>query len=160
MNGAKRSTARRGPVTDTYQLVAVIEQSIFSYYVSEARASDDHLTDDEAILDVSARIEQISAPYKNHLHQLLDISLVTAQRFRERKPEAPPAALHTLALRKDHRGFLSYLPRDAFWALLPRLENGSLGVIEVRFERLLRGSGAIASLYFRPPDGDQATPPS
>jgi hypothetical protein len=56
--------------------------------------------------------------------------------------------LYTVTLRKNARSLLTYLPADACWAIVARLETGTLKHIEARYQKPLRGFGDLTSLYF------------
>jgi hypothetical protein len=57
----------------------------------------------------------------------------------------PP--LYTVTLRKNARSLLAYLPADAFWAIVARLETGTLKHTEARYRKPLSGFGDLTSLH-------------
>jgi hypothetical protein len=56
--------------------------------------------------------------------------------------------LYSVPLRKGTPSLLSYLPGDAFWAILARIETGKLRQIEAHYEKPPRGFADLASLHF------------
>lgn len=141
---------RKAPQPEPCSLVAIIEAVEQTYYISEhgdpARASD------EALIEIIARIEQITPRLKQHLHRQIEITLACA-RFFSREDRTPPTDhpfLLPIQLRKGRCSFMAYLPGDPFWALRPMITSGAITHIEALFAQPHRGSGDLQGIHFAP----------
>jgi hypothetical protein len=133
-------------------LVAHIRTSSFSYFIVSHRPTPDtERIDDEAIIEIDAEILKIEPPQPQHLGQQISWSIVCARSFHRgenarRAGEVP--LLYSVTLRKNARSLLAYLPADAFWAMLARLETGKLNYIEACYQKPSRGFAELTSLHF------------
>lgn len=146
-----RVMPKRKPPIEPSTLTAAIEDVKRSYYISEQR--DYRRVDDEAIIDVIGRIEEISAAHKRHLGQQLDMTFVCARSFHQDQPErdVERPSLFSVHLRGEQRSLMAYLPADAFWALASMIASGEITHIEARFMPPRYGHGDLLSLYYRGP---------
>jgi hypothetical protein len=119
--------------------------------VSHRPTPDTERIDDEAIIEIDAEILKIEPPQPQHLGQQISWSIVCARSFHRgenarRAGEVP--LLYSVTLRKNARSLLAYLPADAFWAMLARLETGKLNYIEACYQKPSRGFAELTSLHF------------
>lgn len=130
------------------RLVATIETVEHSYYVSQYREHGNWF-DDEAILDVIGKIEEISPRHKRHLGRRIEMSFACSRRFTKEatEPEGKPFLLN-VNLKKDRCSFMAYLPADAFWALPGMIASKAVTHIEARFSEPHYGSADLLSVHF------------
>ncbi|KAB7644408.1 hypothetical protein [Polymorphobacter fuscus] len=121
-------------------MTAIIETMEQTYYIADHQQGDMPIGD-EAIIDIVCRIERISPRHNAHLGEQIEITLICARSFagKEQTPVTDRPVLHGIALRKNHRSTLAYLPADAFWALPPMIRCGAVTHVELRFTALHRG---------------------
>jgi hypothetical protein len=133
---------------DQGRLVATIETVEQTYYASQNREHGDWF-DDEAILDITGKVEGISPRHKRHLGQKIEMSFVCSRRFE--KDVAEPAGkpfLLSVNLKKDCCSFMAYLPADAFWALPSMIASKAVTRIEAMFGEPHSGSADLIGVYF------------
>ncbi len=137
------------PQPEQFELVATIEKVEHSYYISEYRHLDAP-AGDEAIIELTGRIEQISPRHKKHLGKPIEMSLACERSFdrEERKPPSGHPFLLNLNLRKDCCSLMAYLPADALWELPKMIDRGAITHLEARFGESWRGSADLLSLHF------------
>ncbi len=140
---------RRGSTSEPSRLVARIEAVEQTYYVS-AGMEHGHYVDDEAILDVIGRIEEISPHHKRFLDRRIEMSFVCSHRYPHDGPVEGGPRLFNINLRKDQCSFLVYLPAAPFWAVPPMIASGAFTHVEARFAELRYGSADLLSAYFAP----------
>lgn len=145
-------------------LIARIESARRSYSISETQLSGaSRCTDDEAILEIVGRIEQATHRYREHVGEVIEISLICTQRYREEGLSEGDPRLVSLTLRRGERTAMAYLPSAPFWSLPSMLESEA-NYVQAHFERVRYGSGKLLSLTFGSIDamcnGDQSSPPS
>jgi len=124
-------------------LVAKIRTSSFSYFIASHHPTrDTERIDDEAAIEVDAEISEMEPLQPQHLGQQITCSILCARSFQRGIPPEKlngMPLLYTVTLRKNARSLLTYLPADAFWAIVARLETGTLKHIEARYRKPLRG---------------------
>lgn len=132
-------------------LVARIESFEQTYYISEYRTRGARV-DDEALIDIIARIERTSPRHKQHCGEEIGISLACAQTYNEegRTPTSDRPFLLSMNLKKNNRSFMAYLPGGAFWAIPRMIETGRVTHIHAMFAPLQRGHGELLSVYLIP----------
>ena len=142
---------RKTPPPEPELLVARIESFTQSYYIAQDRAQG-LPTQDEALIDITAIIEDISKRHKKHLGQNIDIALACTRVFNGDGPISvgDHTFLLLMNLGKDYRGCMAYLPSDAFWAIPRMIETGRVTHIEARFAPTRYGNGELLSLHFLP----------
>jgi hypothetical protein len=132
--------------------VANIRASNFSYFIASHRPTRDaERVDDEAAIEIDAEILKIEPLQPQYLGQQIACSILCARSFhRGMSPEKPSGVplLYSITLRRNTRSLLAYLPADAFWAILARLEAGKLSYLEARYQKPSRGYGELTSLHF------------
>jgi hypothetical protein len=126
------------------ELTARIVSYQQAYFIGWHRSGDDRYADDEASIAISAIIEHISSRHRNHAGQAVSILLLQARRYRDGSSDSCPC-FGSLTLNGQTRSVLVYLPSDTFWALPSAIKQG-VEVIELSFERLLRGFEEIRTL--------------
>lgn len=129
-------------------LIARIEQSSRTYYLSEYPGIR---IEDEARIEVTARIEEISPALKRHRGEQIDMCFACSRSFRDDSPtpaiEKP--VLLMVTLKANHRALMAYLPSDAFWAVAGMITSGEITYIEVSFGPIRYGNGPLLSLHWR-----------
>lgn len=132
-------------------LVAHIKTSNFRYFIASHRPTrTTERIDDEAIIEIDAEISKIEPAQSQHLGQQIKCSLLCARSFHRGGSSEKPCGvplLYSVTLRKDTRSLLAYLPADAFWAMLARLEAGKLSYLEASYQKPSRGYGELTSLH-------------
>lgn len=142
---------RKLPPPQPENLTASIERTEQSYFISEHR--EHGFVDDEAILTVIGRIEEISPRHKRFFGQRIEMSFVCSRRFGKDDGEAVGKPfLLDMNLRKERCSFMAYLPADAFWALPPMIASKTVTHIEASFEPTRHGSASLLSVYFSRPE--------
>jgi hypothetical protein len=134
-----------------HSLVAEIETNNFSYFIKSHELVQGKRIDDEAIIELNARILKIEPFQPNHLGQRIGCSLICSRSFHQDSSGERPnehVFLCTINLRKDGRSMLAYLPADAFWGLKATLDVRALKYFEASYEKPLRGSSELISLHF------------
>lgn len=130
-------------------LIAAIDRHEPSYFISEQRGHRRPVSD-EGLLEIVARIERISPALAKHKGEELAVTLACAQSFSDEgegpSPDTP--ALFDLTLKPAQRSTMAYLPVAAFWHVARLIGTGAFSHIEVMFERLRYGRGAVTGLYF------------
>jgi hypothetical protein len=139
----------RAPQPET--LIAMIEGVERTYFIAE-NAGDRARVDDEAILDVIGRIEDISQARRRYLGQRIEMSFICARSFgrNEATPTADKTFLLSVQLRKDRCSLMAYLPADAFWALPAMISSGAVTHIAARFDKPHYGTADLLSVHFAP----------
>lgn len=139
---------RKKPAPEPGRLIAAIETVEQSYFIAQHREHDDAF-DDEAILDVTGKIEEISLLHRQHLGHEIEMSFVCARRFTsdQTQPSGKPS-MFGLTLKKDQRSLLVYLPADAFWALPSMIGSKAVTRVEVSFGASRYGRADLLSLHF------------
>lgn len=142
---------RKTPPPDPELLVARIESFEQSYYIAQDRARDPSVAD-EALINLTAIIEDISKRLKKHLGEKIEITLGCSNLVEGSHPAAArdQPFLLMMNLRKDYRGCMVYMPRDPFWAIPRMIETGRVTHIEARFAPIRYGDGELLSLHFMP----------
>lgn len=140
---------KRTPSIEPQTLTAVIEEVKRSYFIAEER--EFRRVDDEAIIDLLGRIENISPAHTRHLGKGIEMSLVCARSFHqdEPKPTVERPSLFSVNLRGEQRSLMAYVPADAFWALASMIASGEVTHIEARFTPPRYGHGDLLSLHYR-----------
>lgn len=133
------------------ELTAKIESFSQSYYVSQSVGEGARL-DDEAQIEISATIIDISKRHRRFLGEPIEISLLRARSFRrhEDTPAAERPFLLYMILRRDRCSCLGYIPSDVFWAIPDMLHTNAVSHIQASFEATRRGSGELLSIYLAP----------
>ena len=131
------------------ELVAAIERTTPSYYISE----HERWVDDEAILNITARIEAIGKKHKHLIGSTLDLSLTCSRRFDRDEGETTGGRpwLHGLRLTKDGCFAGASLHADVFWALRSMITAGQINHVNLRYQNPRYGSAALLSIAFDPP---------
>jgi len=140
---------RKTPPPEPELLVARIESFAQSYYIAQDRARDPSV-EDEALIDITAIIEDISKRHKKLIGEKIEITLACSRVVEDSGPAVARdhAFLLTMNLRKGYRGCMVYMPRDPFWAIPRMIETGRVTHIEARFEPIRYGDGELLSLHF------------
>jgi hypothetical protein len=141
---------RKQPV-EIEELTAVIETVEQTYYISEDQEHQPPVHD-EALIDITGRIEQIASRHKQYLGQPIDISFGCSRSFsgQERTPTTDKLFLLSMRIGKQGCGCMAYLPADAFWAIGPMIRSGAVTHIQASYERPRYGSGPLLSIYLAP----------
>jgi hypothetical protein len=139
---------RKAPRPEPEKLIARIESFEQTYYIGQLGKG----AEDEALIDIVARIERVSPRHKQHLGELIDIRLACARSFNGDGPTAASDKpfLMFMNLSKNHRSLMAYLPSSPFWSIPQMIEAGRVTHIDVRFAPLHRGSGDLESVYLIP----------
>lgn len=142
---------KKRPTPEPSTMTASIEEVKRSYYISEV--ADFRRVDDEAIIDVIGRIDEISPAHKRHLGKQIDLTLVCARSFHldETQLNAERPSLFSVHLRGEQRSLMAYLPADTFWNLSSMMMSGEITHIEAQFLRPRYGHGQLLNLYWRGP---------
>jgi hypothetical protein len=142
---------KKVPRSEPEMLVARIESFEQTYYLSEYRTHGAQV-DEEALIDIVARIERTSPRHKAHCGEHIGISLACAQTYREGglTPASDRPLLLSMNLKKNNRSFMAYLPSAAFWAIPRMIETRNVTHIHVMFAPLHRGHGELLSVYLIP----------
>ena len=129
-------------------MIATIETVEQSYFIVQHREQGDAF-DDEAILDVTGKIEEIGSRHRQHLGHEIEMSFICSRRFtpNAKEPSGTPS-MFGLTLKKDQRSLLVYLPGDAFWALPAMIASKAVTHIEVNFGDSHHGRADLLSLHF------------
>jgi hypothetical protein len=142
---------RKVPPPEPQSLIAAIVSFEPSYYISR-QPGHRYPVSDEALIEIEARIERISAKLKAYLGTTIEITLACAQSFprdEEIHPRDTPSLLN-LNLSKRQCSTMVYLPVGAFWSLARLIELGRLTHIEAIFAPLRYGSGDLRGFYLMP----------
>jgi hypothetical protein len=134
------------------ELTAKIESYCRTYYLAQ-HSGESRRLEDEAQLEITATVIDISRRHRRFLGAPIEISLLTARSFNrsdERTKSAETAFLCQMNLRKIGCSCLAYLPSDAFWALPDMLRSGAVTHIQITFEPTRHGSGTLQSIYLAP----------
>ncbi|WP_375777828.1 hypothetical protein ACE103_42835 [Bradyrhizobium sp. ma5] len=148
MAAARKRNTKSDP---EHHLIGRIQSNSFSYYISDHHTQGHQFVDDEAIIELSTTVVKIEPPNADHLGAELACSLVCARRFDGSLAEngtGRPFFL-SVALKRNQRSMLAYLPSDAFWALQSRLEAGSITHVELSYLKPVRGAGELTSIHLR-----------
>lgn len=139
---------KRKPPVESFTLTAVIQSLERSYFIAEHH--DQRRVDDEAILTVWGRIEQISPRYERHIGTVIEMQLLCARSFRrdEPLPATDKPFLMSVSLRDDNRSLAAYLPADAFWALPEMINSKAITHIQAEFEPSRAGYADLQFLHF------------
>jgi hypothetical protein len=142
---------RKTPRPDPELLVARIDRFEQSYYIAEDRTHQEPVQD-EALIEITGTIEDISKRHKQHLGLEIEITLGCAHGFSDREPTVTKDRpfLLMMVLRKNQRSCMAYLPSASFRAIPRMIETGRVTHIEARFEPVRYGDGALLSLYLTP----------
>lgn len=142
---------KKAPPPPPEMLVARIESFEQTYYISEYRTGGKRV-EDEALIDIVARIERTSPRHKQHCGEQIDISLACAQTYNEegRTPASDRPFLLSMNLKKNNRSFMAYLPSEAFWAIPRMIETGRVTHIQAMFAPLHCGDSELLSVYLIP----------
>ena len=134
------------------ELTAKIESYCRTYYLAQ-HSGEGRRLEDEAQLEITATIIDISKRHRRFLCAPIEINLLTARSF-DRSDEPTKSAeavfLCQINLRKGSCSCLAYLPADAFWALPDMHRSGAVTHIQIAFEPTRHGSGALQSIYLAP----------
>lgn len=136
---------RRTSSTPEEHLVAAIRDWNTSYYIGQHGSGGP--VDDEAITTLRCEIVDVDTRHKQHIGEPMDISLVCSRRYCDEKADSARPSLFYVTLRKNQRTMLSHLPPDAYWSLPTLLSRLADPCVELSFERLHRGTGALRSLW-------------
>lgn len=128
-------------------LIARIESYDHSYYISRDAGSEGYVGD-EAIVEITARIERIAPKHKRFLHQTIEILFICARTFGTENDAGYGAkpVLFSVNLRKKECSLLAYMPADAFWTIPPMIENGSVSHVWATHGRSHYGSADLLSV--------------
>lgn len=139
---------KKAPPPSPEMLVARIESFEQTYYISEDQTCGAR-AEDEALIDIVARIERISPRHRQHCGQQIDITLACAQSFNEegRTPTSDRPFLLFMNLKKNQRSFMAYLPSAAYWAISRMIDSGKVTHIHAMFAPLHRGHSELLSVY-------------
>jgi hypothetical protein len=138
---------RKKSPPDPEYLVATIDKIERTYFVSQEH--EHGFLDDEAIVDVTGTIEDISARHARFLGQPIAMTFACARRFKKDADHAEnEPVLFPMNLRKTGCSFMAYLPADAFWTLPSMIDSEAVTCIEARFASVRYGSGELLSVYF------------
>ncbi|MCC8953119.1 hypothetical protein H8B02_06450, partial [Bradyrhizobium sp. Pear77] len=142
-----RTRQRAAPAE--HKLSAIIETVTFSYFIAEHEISRASMrVDDEAIVEVAARIAKIEPPQPDRIGQTLDCMFVTARSFvSEGERRAGGPLLLSVNLRRGQSSMLAYLPEDAFWALESRFSSKGISHLEISYQPPVRGAAKLTSIY-------------
>lgn len=140
---------KRKPYVEPQTLTAVIERKARSYYLSEEH--EHRRVDDEAILDVVGRIEEISPAHKRHHGKQIEMSFVCSRSYSrdDPTPTTDKPFLLSVNLRGEQRSLMAYMPADAFWAVSSMIVSGEITHIEACFAPTHQGHGELLSLHWR-----------
>jgi hypothetical protein len=116
-----------------------------SYFIGQY--TDKATIDDEAITNLACQIVEADPRHRQHIGQIMEVSLVCASRYSVDRDDPARPSLFYVTLRKNQRSVLSYLPADAYWSLPTLLTRPTDPCIELSFERLHRGTGELRSLW-------------
>lgn len=143
--------AHKKAAAEPCELIVKIERYEQTYYISE-HGPDGRATSDEALIDIRGCIVAISRKLKQHLNERLDVSFACATSYSDtdRTPVSDNPFLLRMNLRKDHRGFMTYLPANAFWSISAMIDAERLTHIEARFDAPHYGSGGLLGVYLMP----------
>lgn len=132
-------------------LVARIKSFEQTYYISGYRSRGAR-ADDEALIDIVARIERVSPRHKQHCGEQIAISLACAHTYNEDgpMPTSDKPFLLMMNLRKNQRSFMAYLPSAAFWAIPRMIDTGRVTHVHAMFAPLHRGDSELLSVYLIP----------
>jgi len=153
-----RSRIRQKTTRVEHRLSATIETAKFSYFIAGHEISRTSTrVDDEAIIEVVARIAQIEPPQPERIGQSIDCAFVTARSFAsEGELKAGRPLLLRVNLRRGQNSMLAYLPEDAFWALQHRFGRKEISTLEITYQAPIRGSTDLSSIYLAEVPGAQA----
>lgn len=142
---------KKAPPPQPEMLVARIESFEQTYYISEYRSRGAR-ADDEALIEIVARIEQISPRHKKHCGEQIGITLACAHTYNEEgsTPTSDKPFLLNMNLRKNIRSFMAYLPTAAFWAIPRMIDIGRVTHVHAMFAPLHRGNSELLSVYLIP----------
>lgn len=142
---------KKAPTPQPEMLVARIESFEQTYYISEYRTQGAR-ADDEALIDIVARIEHVSPRHMQHCGEQIGITLACAHTYNEEgsTPTSDKPFLLNMNLRKNNRSFMAYLPSAAFWAIPRMIDAGSVTHIHAMFAPLHRGDSELLSVYLIP----------
>ena len=116
-----------------------------SYYISRTDVDDKSYIDDEAEVELLAKIDAISTSQAKHLGQDMAVSLLAAERYSPNETTSSPF-FGSVNLRGSRRSALAYLPAIPFWAL-PQLIHAREVWLCVGWTFMKRGSADLASLF-------------
>lgn len=144
---------KRKPPPEPSTLTAVIEGKAQSYYLSQEPGLG--RVDDEAIIDLVGRIEEISPAHKRHQGKQIEMSLVCSRSFSrdDPTPTTDKPFLLSVNLRGEQRSLMAYMPADAFWSVSSMIVAGEITHVEARFGPIHRGNADLLSLHWRGPAG-------
>lgn len=139
---------KRKPPAESFTLTASIDSVERSYFIAEHH--DLRRVDDEAILTIRGRIEQISPRYKRHAGSIIEMQLLCARSFHRDKPlpASDKPFLMSVSLRGDSPSLGAYLPADAFWALPDMISSKAVTHIQAEFGPSRAGLADLQFLYF------------
>lgn len=142
---------RKTPPPEPELLVARIDHFEQTYYIAEDRTHQVPVQD-EALIEITGTIEDITRRHKKHLGQEIEITLGCAHSFSDDEPTVArdKPFLLMMNLRKNHRSCMAYLPNASFWAIPRMIETNRITHIEARFDPIRYGNGTLLSLYFTP----------
>jgi hypothetical protein len=140
---------RKSHASQPEVLIAKIEGVQRAYSISE-NGGDLTRVDDEAVLDIVGRIEDISRPRRRYIGERIEMSFICSRSFARSEPTRPTdkTFLLSVELRKGRCSLMAYLPADAFWALPSMISSGGVTHIEARFDRPHYGTGDLLSVHF------------
>ncbi len=142
----------RKAVTAPEELIAKIESHWRTYYLSQ-QSTDGARVGDEAQLEITATIIDISKRHRRFIGVPIEISLLAARSF-DRSDSGMKATeavfLSQMNLRQGRCSCLAYIPADAFWALPEMLQSGAVTHAQIAFEPTRHGSGVLQSIYLAP----------
>ncbi|MCP1848380.1 MULTISPECIES: hypothetical protein [unclassified Bradyrhizobium] len=140
---------RKKPALVEHRLSAMVETSTFSYFIADRETSRTSTrVDDEAIVEVVARIVKIEPPQPERIGQALDCRFVTARSFvSEGERKAGEPLFLSVNLRRGQNSTLAYLPEDAFWALQSRFGRNEISHLEISYQAPVRGIAKLMSIY-------------
>jgi hypothetical protein len=141
----------RKMILPEHSLVAAICMSNFSYFIANHSSTGvPERVDDEAIIEIQARILKTEPIQSDHVGELIECSLVCSRVYTRdtTKRSVGVPLLYTIRLQRNGRSMLAYLPEDAFWAIQARVKSGTLKQIEAHYQKPIRGWGELTSLYF------------